>query len=223
MRDRTVPANYLIVLVLTVLVSVLLIWLTVPRIDFGSRGNWNFLVLGAGFALQETKGITDIALLFGSTWITNIIVISAILLVILIANLVVSRLPDIPLVWIYAALVATLVFNYMVPLDGLLGYSFWIQVVASGLRVAGPLFFSGIIFARWFARIENPSSALGANLMGAVVGGLCEYSSLALGLRNLYLIAIAFYGLSFLLGSGPSLRGVRVLPRFRPRAVLTRS
>jgi spermidine synthase len=222
MRERTVPANYLIVLILTVIVSVLLIWFTVPRIDFGTRGNWNFLVLGAGFALQETKGITDVALLFGSTWITNIIVISAILLVILIANLAVSRFPRIPLLWVYAALVMTLVFNYLVPLDGLLSYSFWIQVVASGLRVAGPLFFSGIVFAHWFERAENPSSALGANLMGAVMGGLCEYSSLALGLRDLYLIAIAFYGMSFLLGSGPPLRGLRDLTQMRSRPVLTR-
>jgi SAM-dependent methyltransferase len=206
MRERTVTANYLIVLVLTVLVSVLLVWLTVPRIDFRSLENWNFLLLGAGFALQETKGITDIALLFGSTWITNIIVISAILLVILLANLVVSRWHDIPLRWAYLALFATLLFNYFVPLRGLLEYGFWLQVFASGVRVAGPLFFSGIIFARWFEGTKNTSSALGSNLMGAVVGGLSEYSSLALGLSDLYLLALLFYGLSFALSLRPSLR-----------------
>lgn len=210
MQDRTIPPNYLIVLVLTVLVSVILVSLTVPKIDFRSSGNWNFLLLGAGFALQETKGITDIALLFGSTWITNIIVISAILVVILLANLAVSRWNDIPLHWVYLALVATLLFNFLVPLRGLLDYGFWIQVLASGVRVAGPLFFSGIIFARWFEHTGNPSSALGANLMGAVVGGLSEYSSLALGLRQLYLLAIVFYALSFALGFRPGLSRVRV-------------
>jgi hypothetical protein len=94
-----------------------------------------------------------------------------------------------------------------VPLRGLLDYGFWIQVAVSGLRVAGPIFFSGIIFARWFARTENSSAALGANLMGAVVGGLSEYSSLALGLNDLYLLALLFYCLSFALGFRPSLRG----------------
>lgn len=208
--SRTIPPNYLIVLVLTVLVSVLLVWLTVPRISFRTAANWNFLFLGAAFALQETKGITDIALLFGSTWITNIIVISAILVVILVANLVVTRMPALPLPWVYAALFATLLFNYTVPLNGLLHYGFWVQVFASGLRVAAPLFFSGIIFARWFDRADNPSSALGANLMGAVVGGLAEYSSLALGLRQLYLIAMLFYMLSFALASpAMSIPGVR--------------
>jgi hypothetical protein len=210
MQDRTVTPNYLIVLVLTVLASILLVWLTVPRIDFRSSANWNFLFLGAGFALQETKGITDIALLFGSTWITNIIVISAILLVILLANLAVSRWRAIPLRWMYVALVVVLLFNYFVSLSGLLDYSFWVQVIASGFRVAGPLFFSGIIFARWFERTKTPSAALGSNLMGAVVGGLAEYSSLALGLRDLYLLALLFYGLSFGLSFRPSLRGLRV-------------
>ncbi len=209
MQGRTVPPNYLLVLLLTVVVSVILVWLTVPRIDVKSLGNWNFVLLGAGFALQETKGITDIALLFGSTWITNIIVISAILLVSLIATLVVSRARAIPWQYVYLALFAVLLFNYFVPLRGLLGYGFWIQVLVSGARVAAPLFFSGIIFARWFERTDNPSSALGANLMGAVVGGLSEYSSLALGLNDLYLIALLFYGLSFAVSFRPSLRGLR--------------
>ena len=204
MRDRTVTPNYLIVLVLTILVSIVLVWLTVPRIDFRNPQNWNFLLLGAGFALQETKGITDIALLFGSTWITNIIVISSILLVILLANLAVSRWGKVALPWVYLALFAALLFNYFVPLRGLLEYGFWVQVFASGVRVAGPIFFSGIIFARWFARTDNPSAALGANLMGAVVGGLSEYSSLALGLSDLYLLALLFYGLSFAVGFRPS-------------------
>lgn len=206
MQNRAITSNYLIVLLLTVLASVLLVWLAVPRIDVRSSANWNFLFLGAGFALQETKGITDIALLFGSTWITNIIVISSILLVALVATLVVTRWRDIPLPWMYAALIAVLLFNYLVPLTGLLNYGFWIQVIASGMRVAGPIFFSGIIFARWFQRSENTSSALGANLMGAVVGGLSEYSSLALGLRDLYLLAILFYGLSFAFGFRGPLR-----------------
>ncbi len=207
MRSRTITPDYLIVLVLTIIVSVLLVWLTVPRIDFRSSRNWIFLLLGAGFALQETKGITDIALLFGSTWITNIIVISSILLVILLANLAVSRL-NIPVQVAYLGLFALLVLNFLLPLNGLLAYPFWAQVLGSGFRVAAPIFFSGIIFAWWFARTDRTSSALGANLMGAVVGGLSEYSSLALGLNDLYLIAIAFYGLAFVLGLRPELRTV---------------
>lgn len=213
MRERSVPANYLIVLVLTVLASILLVWLLVPGIDFRRLSNWNFLLLGAGFALQETKGITDIALLFGSTWITNIIVISSILLVILFATLVVRYAKPVPLALVYGALFAILIFNYFTSPRGLLEYGFWVQVFASGFRVAAPLFFSGIIFARWFERAENASAALGSNLMGAVVGGLSEYSSLALGLNQLYLIAVLFYLLSFALSFGPPLPRVALRER----------
>lgn len=92
---------------------------------------------------------------------------------------------------------ATLIFNYFVSLRGLLELEFWARIVVSGVQVAAPLFFSGIIFARWFERAENPSSALGANLMGAVLGGLSEYGSLAVGLRQLYPLALLFYGISF--------------------------
>jgi hypothetical protein len=118
---------------------------------------------------------------------------------ILLANLVVARVRGIPVRWVYAALFAALLVNYVVSLRGLLEDGFWTQVVAAGAQVAGPLCFSGIIFARWFERAENPSSALGANLMGAVVGGLLEYASLAVGLRHLYLVALLFYALSFAL------------------------
>lgn len=91
------------------------------------------------------------------------------------------------------------------------------------LRDVVLFFFSEVIFARRFARTVNPGSVLDANLMGAVVGGPCEYSSIAPGLRNLYLIAMAIYRRSFLLEIGPSFRGVRVVPGFRPRDALTRS
>ena len=209
MRSRSVPANYLIVLVLTVVVSLPLVALTVPRISLRRPSNWNFFLLGAAFALLETRGITEVALVFGSTWITNSIVISAILLMILLANLVVARLPGIALRWVYAALLAALLFNYFVSLRGILELDFWAQVVVSGIQVAGPLFFSGIVFARWFERAEDTSSALGANLMGAVVGGLLEYASLVVGLRQLYLVALLFYALSFAFTfGGVSLRGL---------------
>ncbi len=99
MRSRSVPDNYLIVLILTVLVSLAAVWRMVPRIDFRRPSNWNFFLLGAAFALLETPGITELALVFGSTWITNSIVISAILLMILLANLLVVRSSGLPLRW----------------------------------------------------------------------------------------------------------------------------
>ncbi len=202
MRERGVPPNYLLMLGLTVVASLALIGLMVPRINFRRTSNWNFLLLGAAFAMLEVRGITEVALVFGSTWITNSIVITAILLMILLANLVVSRTRDVPLRLVYLALFAVLLFDYFVSLRGLLGLNFWLQLLAVGLQVAGPMFFSGIIFARWFEQAEDTSSALGANLMGAVLGALLEYGSLVVGLRQLYLVALLFYLLSFALTFG---------------------
>lgn len=204
MRERELPANYVIVLTLTAIASVAVILITVPRVNLRAPSNWNFLLLGAAFALLEVKGITEVALVFGSTWITNSIVITAILVMILGANLVVARFPRIELRWVYLALFATVLFNYFVSLRGLLASDFWVQLLAAGTQVAAPLFFSGIVFARWFRTAADPGSALGANLIGAVLGAMLEYASLAVGLRQLYLVALLFYALSFLF----TLRGV---------------
>ena len=47
--------------------------------------------LGAGFMLVETKGITEIAKIYGSTWIVVSVVIAAVLLMSFIANLIVMK------------------------------------------------------------------------------------------------------------------------------------
>ena len=192
MRARTIPPNYLLALVLTFLASLVLIWRAVPAIDMKRPCNWNFFALGAAFALLETRAITEIALVFGSTWLTNTIVIGAILIMILLANMVVSRWHP-PLRLVYGGLFAVVIIDYLFPLQRLLGLDFWAQVVTAGLRVAAPMFFAGIIFARWFEKTDTPSSALGANLIGAVLGGLLEYLSLVIGLRQLYVFVLLFY------------------------------
>ncbi len=195
MRSRSIPPNYLFALILTFLATLLLVWRAVPSIDMRRLSNWNFFALGAAFALLETRGITEIALVFGSTWLTNTIVIGAILIMILLANLVVSRRHP-PLRWVYGGLGAAVAVDYLFPLQRLLGLGFEAQLFAAGLRVAAPMFFAGILFARWFERTDTPSAALGANLIGAVLGGLLEYLSLIIGLRQLYLLALFFYGCS---------------------------
>jgi hypothetical protein len=207
MRSRTIPPNYLLALLLTFVGSLLLVWRMVPSIDIKRPSNWNFFALGAAFALLETRAITEIALVFGSTWLTNTIVIGAILAMILLANVVVTRWHP-PLRWVYGGLFAVVIVDYLFPLQTLLGLDFWAQVLAAGVRVAAPMFFAGIIFACWFERTTTPSAALGANLIGAVVGGLLEYLSLVIGLRQLYVLALVFYATSAVLAwrSAPSTR-----------------
>lgn len=201
MRSRSIPPNYMFALLLTFMATLLLVWRMVPSIDMKKSANWNFFALGAAFALLETRGITEIALVFGSTWVTNTIVIGAILTMILLANLVVARWHP-PLTWVYAGLFGVVIIDFLFPLQRLLGLSFGTQVLAAGIRVAAPMFFAGIVFARWFERTDTPSAALGANLIGAVLGGLLEYLSLIIGLRKLYLLALLFYAVSAAIAFG---------------------
>jgi hypothetical protein len=193
MRSHQIPANYLWVLLATFAVALALIRFGAGSTGLGEFGNWNFLFLGVAFALLETKGITDIALLFGSTWITNSIVISGVLLMILLANVVVLRFPRLSLAPVYALLVFTLLFNYQFSFHALLDLPYEAKLIAAAIQVSLPLFFAGIIFATHFRTVREPSIALGANLVGAMAGGLLEYSTLVVGQQALYLAALTFY------------------------------
>ena len=154
--------------------------------------------MGAAFFLLETKSITEMALLFGSTWIVNAVVIAAILTMIIIANLIVQRYrPASPLPY-YALLAVALLFNYFVPVGSFLGLPLVWRITLASIAQAVPLFFAGMIFAITFGQTDSIEMALGSNLLGSVLGGISEYASLTLGIRSLYLLALAFYVLSAL-------------------------
>ena len=102
------------------------------------------------------------------------------------------------------ALLAALALNCVVPLNWFLGMGRTLQVLGSCALVFAPIFFAGIIFATCFARVRVPDLAFGANIAGAILGGLSEYASMLLGFRYLMLVAIAFYVFSALLRPRPA-------------------
>jgi len=158
--------------------------------------NMQLFFLGAGFMLIETKAVVTMALLFGGTWVVNSVVFTAILVMILLANLWTFKWSPATLWPYYAGLVVTLILNVIVPLDAFLGMTRTIQVVGSCLLVFTPIFFAGVIFAASFRRSANAGSAFGMNVAGAMMGGLAEYSSMAVGFKYVVLIALLFYALS---------------------------
>src|SRR6185436_19206185 len=87
--------------------------------------------LGAGFMLVETKAVVQMALLFGGTWIVNSVVIFAVLVMILIANLFVAIARPQRLAVYYAGLLASLVISALVPMDTFLGIDRTAQVTAA--------------------------------------------------------------------------------------------
>jgi hypothetical protein len=155
-------------------------------------------MLGAGFMLLETRSLTKSALLFGSTWFVNAIVIAAILLMIFCANALVLLFGHWSKKINYAGLIACLLIGYFVPLNFILNFSFVPRVMVAGLWLGSAIFFAGLVFSSSFRNTQNASSAFGANLLGVVLGGCMEYTSMYYGLNFLYLLALATYLLAYL-------------------------
>jgi len=195
LRERSLPQAYWQVLALLGVLSIVAIRAIAPG---GLRIDWRFFLLGAGFLLLEIKSVTDLALLFGSTWIVNAVVISAILIMVLIANFYVQRFKLLDRRIYYGLLIAALLLGYSLPLGALLGQNLWLRIVLGSLVVSLPLFFAGIIFSSSLKQAGSVELAFGSNLLGSVMGGLLEYASLVFGLRALMLLALAIYGGSFL-------------------------
>ena len=198
LQERRLPGVYWAIGGLIMLVSLAWVRLGAPE-GFGFSPH--FFFLGTGFLLLETRSITALALTFGSTWVTSSVVIGSILLVILVANTVVERLPPAPegqgVTVPYALLLASLLVIWLVPAKSLLMDQLWLQVLVVLAFVGCPVFFAAIIFGRSFAAAPDANGALASNLMGSVLGGLSEYVSMVYGFRSLALVAMAMYLLSW--------------------------
>src|SRR6266478_4403267 len=160
-----------------------------------------FFSMGAGFLLLETQIVSRLALYFGTTWQVNGIVIAAILSALLLANFVIERQTHQrqsrawPRAWTLAGILVGIACAYFVPFNRLPGSAALVGSVAA-LIFAIPVFFAGLLFASEFRSAESPAAALGANMLGAVVGGLLENLSLIVGMKALLLVAALLYSLA---------------------------
>ena len=162
--------------------------------------------LGAGFMLIETKAVVHMALLFGSTWTVNTVVFAAVLLMSLAGSVLAYFVKPKNLLPYYVLLFASLALNIAVPPETFLGMAPAVQVTLSCLLAFAPVAVAGVIFAGSFARTSSPDRMFGANVAGALVGGLAENASMLIGFRWLGLVAVAFYLLSGLVGNGATSR-----------------
>jgi spermidine synthase len=200
LRSPLIPGLTLHGMAIMAAISLLLIFGFLPK-GTGKGFSGRMFFLGAGFMLIETKAVVQMALLFGSTWLVNAIVLVAVLLMILLANLFVFVFRPVRL-WPYFVLLGlALLLNIVVPLDSFLGWESATRIAGSCLLVFAPIWFAGIIFAACFAASRLPDRDFGANIAGAIFGGLSENASMLLGFCYLMLVALAFYGLSAILGT----------------------
>jgi hypothetical protein len=172
-------------------------WLTFRKLKQSAEGiQWHFFFLGAAFMLLEVQIISKAALLFGTTWLVNSIVITCLLLFILLSNAVLSVFPDFPRGLAYAGLFGTLALSHLVPISSLWYESMLVRAAVSTGLYCAPVFFAGLIFTSSFRLRGFRAEAFGSNLLGALVGGLLEALSYWLGIKALVLVAGLLYGLS---------------------------
>ncbi len=159
-----------------------------------NRGlDWHFFALGAAFLLLEVQAVSRATLLFGMTWIVNAIVISAVLVMILAANVVAARWPRLPHGFIVCGLAVTVVALAVMPLAWFNTLNGPTKLIVAAAFLTAPVFSAGLVFIRSFARCNDRARALRSNLIGALVGGLLESLSFVTGIRALVILVGAFY------------------------------
>lgn len=163
------------------------------RRGVAARGRWHFLFLGMGFTLLESAAVVRLSLLFGSTWVVNAVVFSAVLGMVFVANWAVlrDRAPTLPQAML--GLVLGVLLNYLLTPASLLGLPGLVRVAACTAAIGTPVLFAAVCFSRLFARERSTGAALGLNMIGAMAGGLAEYSSMLLGMRAVWLLVLAVY------------------------------
>jgi len=191
MRAPDLPRHYLAALALVLVVSALAVWLARGR---GSGAwSWHFFFLGAGFMLLETKSIVQFALLWGSTWLSASLAIASVLVMALASALVASRVEIRRRSLIAAALLALIALNYLIPVGRVPFDSRMAESLFYGVLVFSPVFCAGLLFSSSFKESSSTADDFGANLLGAMVGGVGEYLSLLAGYQFLLLLVAGCY------------------------------
>ena len=171
-----IPALYylLIGLMVAVFVRSNKKWESKLGISHMNRSFWHFFFLGAAFLLLEVQNISKASVVLGNTWQVNAVIISSILIMALLANWIASKFPKLSPAIVYFLLIGSCLSLYFIDLArfGFLQYP--IKATIVGALTSLPMLFSGIVFVRSFAVAQDKSNALGANLIGALVGALLQ-------------------------------------------------
>ena len=161
-----------------------------------TSSNWHFFFLGAAFLLLEVQNISKASVALGNTWEVNAVIVSGVLAMILLANLLAARFPRLPLWAVYAALVGTCLVLYFVDLSSFAFLPYATKAIIVGGLTTLPMLFSGIVFIRSFASVPGKDKALGANLIGALIGALLQSLTFVTGIKALLLLVAVLYTLA---------------------------
>ena len=199
LRQAGLPPFYLLTIGLILVASLVLV-----RGVAGSlrpmRSYLDLAAMGAAFLLLETKNVVQFALLFGTTWFVNALVFGGVLLSVLAAIEVARRYRAKRPGLLYLALLAALAVAWLLPAPSLLHLDFWPRLAVAATVAFLPIFLANLVFAGRFRDVGDSTGAFGANLLGAMVGGLVEYVALVTGYEALLVVVAALYGVAWWLG-----------------------
>ncbi|KAB2969571.1 MAG: hypothetical protein F9K18_01175 [Thermoanaerobaculia bacterium] len=205
LRTRRIPGLYVdAALALAGLLALLLAatWWRSRRGPQSTRNlevNLAFLAMGLAFLLLESKSVVQFSLLFGTTWLNSSLVFLGVLVSVLAANWVATMLRGRhALAWIFPFLLGSCLLPLAWPLSNLLGVeSPGLRFVAATALTFSPIFLANLTFSVAFREQPAPEHVFGWNLLGATLGGILEYTSLAFGYGALALLVAAAYTLAF--------------------------
>jgi hypothetical protein len=197
-RPGVFPIGY-VVLISMILLTGLFAVRRVMGIVGSSRFDLPMFLMGAAFLLLETRGVTNLSLLFGSTWVVNASVFAGILLIVLLANILVQkgRVGRIG-IWQIVLLISVILLAFFRP-SWLAGFDIASRGLLGGLVNAIPVGIAGIVVSQRLQRARDPVTSLGSNLLGAIVGGSVEYLSMWIGLQAVALVVFGLYAVAIVL------------------------
>lgn len=197
---RSIPTFYVWAMAMILFASVVLVRLASGAPLSQMESYVDLFLMGAAFLLLETKSVVQFALLFGTTWLVNSLVFAGILLAVLLAVELARRTTLPRREVLYALLVVALLLAWLIPPADLLSLSLIPRFLAAVGLAFAPVFLANLIFAQRFRDVGTSTVAFGANLLGAMLGGVLEYTAIMFGYRNLLVVVALLYGLAFVFG-----------------------
>jgi hypothetical protein len=199
LRTPSIPGFYLATILLILLAAIVMVRLAAGPLKPMARYT-DLFFMGAAFLLLETMYVVRFALFFGTTWFVNALVFAGVLLSVLLAVEVSKHITFRKPVRLYVVLVAFLAMAYLVHPGWVLSLAIPERFLVAICLAFAPIFMANLVFTQRFKDVGSSTIAFGANLLGAMVGGLLEYSALIVGYRALLVVVAILYGLAFVFG-----------------------
>ena len=202
MEKPSIPRFYFSIAAVAVGLSLLfLLALSAPLRASVLQGriDMEMMLFGAAFLLVETGFVTEMNLLFGATWRTSAIVFAALLFALLISTLAAAR-RRIDARHALAGVIVSLLVVALLPLRTLAPAAELPRILFALVVCGVPVSCAGLAFAARFGARGDANTAFGWNVIGAVVGGVLELSSMLVGLHALFFLAALLYLLTLLVG-----------------------